>query len=114
MSRLFRWHKKGTHCAGKEDQESGMPKCQVAEAETEMEDLFERAENALSPVYFPALTEDGLRQSDIRERVLRVSAKFSHLDIGTLSRFFDSVDEPFGGRLACFLILIEQELPDGA
>ena len=94
--------------------ESGTPKCQAAEAETETEYLLQRADKALAPVCFPVLSEDGLRQSDIRERILRVSAKVTDMDIEYLSVLFDKAvpDGCFGERLSVFLFWIEQRLPD--
>lgn len=82
-----------------------------------MEDLLERAEEALLPVYFPALSEDGLRQSDIQERVVRVSASCTGRKPELLNRFFDKLytddaNFTFGERLAEFLIAIEPYLPD--
>jgi len=81
-----------------------------------MEDLQERAEEALLPVYFPALSEDGLRQSDIQERVVRVSASRTGRKPELLNRFFDKLytddANTFGERLAEFLIAVEPYLPD--
>lgn len=103
----------------REDQESGTPKCRAAEADTEMQDLLERAEKALMRVQFPEVcqTADGEYRpdlDDIVERVARVSANYMpRKDAEGLKNAFDALPYDYGTRLRCLLRMVGPYLPDG-
>lgn len=109
-----------THNAAEaRDSESDKPKRRVAEADTEMQDLLERAEKALMRVQFPEVcqTADGEYRpdlDDIVERVARVSANYMpRKDAEGLKNAFDALPYDYGTRLRCLLRMVGPYLPDG-
>ncbi len=115
-TRSFAWKKKH-NAAEARDQESDKPKCRVAEADTEMQDLLERAEKALMRVQFPEVcqTADGEYRpdlDDIVERVARVSANYMpRKDAEGLKNAFDALPYDYGTRLRCLLRMVGPYLP---